>query len=226
MTVVTALALLASSLLAIQEVNRSKELEIATVKADLLNEELKMLRSQMNPHFLFNALNNIYSMVINNSMDVAPSLLRLSEMLRYVIYDIGEKEVSIRKEIDYIVNFIELHKLKDIAEDRITFNYESSETKISPMILIVFIENSFKHGRINEYAGGFVTINLKVEGYKLYFDITNTLPANHSKKKHEKGIGIENVRKRLNLIYPDRHNLIIQESEHEFYVKLEVNLVK
>lgn len=224
LTALTVVGILISLLIALQENNRKKELEIASVKASLLNQELGMLRSQINPHFLFNALNNIYSMSINRPNQVGPVILKLSEMLRYVLYDISETGVSINKEISYISNYIELFKLKDSAKIKITFNSTPSELKINPMILIVFVENSFKHSRIAQEKDGYIIIDLKIENHLLFFEVKNSLPTKQSIHKESQGIGIENVRKRLELMYPDRHELTIHRSEKEFYVKLNILL--
>lgn len=223
LTVLTLIGMLISSLIALQESNQKKELEIASVKASLLDQELNLLRSQINPHFLFNALNTVYSMSITRTQEVGPVILKLSEMLRYTLYDIGEEEVSINKEISYISNYIELLKLKDPESHNITFTYTSSEAKINPMILIVFVENSFKHGDI-AHKDGYVSIDLTVDNGELRFEIKNSIPQNVSSNQNSKGIGIENAKKRLALVYPDRHELEIHKTEAEFNVKLTIQL--
>lgn len=226
LTILTFIGVLISALIAFQENNRKKELEIASVKADLLDQELGLLRSQINPHFLFNALNNIYSMVIQQSENVGPMLLKLSEMLRYVIYDISEKEVAINKEIKYIANFIELHKVKYPDQDDISFSYTTSSLQISPMILIVFVENAFKHGKIDQYNHAFINISLEVINGSLTFEVKNSTPNNAEKLNANSGIGIENVKKRLQLIYPERFELNIKNSSSIFHVILKIALSK
>ena len=224
LTILTLIGLLFSSLLALQENNRKKELEIASVKAILLDQELGLLRSQINPHFLFNALNNIYSMVIHQSNQVGPTLLKLSEMLRYVLYDIGEKQVPVEKEINYLLNYIDLHRIKDPEQDRIKFSYNTSNRSISPMILIVFVENSFKHGKIDQYAEGYMNVDLRIDEERLHFMIENSVPPAEIPIKKNGGIGLKNVRKRLQIAYPEKHSLEIERTNRMFKIQLQITL--
>lgn len=227
MTFLAFVGILVSTLIRVQEKARHKELEIASVKADLLNQELNFLRSQINPHFLFNALNNIYSLTLNAPKDAGPVILKLSEMLRYIIYDINENRVPLFKEVNHIQNFIELQKIKDPTNDRVRFEYDESNAMVSPMLLTVFVENSFKHGKIEQDKDGWIDISIKVVDGSLEFKCGNSFPGTDSKhSKNHQGIGIKNVRKRLELIYPDKHSLDINKSEKEFNVTLVIELDK
>jgi len=199
-----------------------REKEAADLKSENLNSELKFLRSQINPHFLFNALNNIYSLSILKSEKTPDNILKLSDMLRYIIYDCNADRVPLEKEINYINNYIDLQKLKD---DRITniemdFNNTDPSCKIAPMILIPFIENAFKHGKIEDIEQGYVKMKIETDDAQLHFDIENNMPEQEFTKDKVGGVGLENVKRRLQLIYPEKHQLDIEQSEERFKVQL------
>lgn len=194
-----------------------------------LQSELKFLKSQINPHFFFNTLNNLYALTLKKS-DLAPEIvLRLSEMMRYMLYESNEKKVPLEKEINYVKNYLELEKLRQ--GDRFDINFKLTgklkDQKIAPLVFIPFLENSFKHGLDNQIKSGFVNIDLKLMDDSIELDIENSKPPKLPKKQDDKksgGIGLENVKRRLKLLYPKKHKLEIIEKPHAFRVFLNIKL--
>lgn len=185
--------------------------------------EVKLLRMQINPHFLFNALNNIYAQAVLEESKVADSIHKLSGLLRYTLYDCDTDEVSLMREIEYIDNYIDLQELKGPILENIDFRVEGNITqaKIAPMLLISFIENAFKHGDI--WKGGWIRIELKANAKELLFKCTNSVGVTAQQKDSASGIGLKNVEKRLNLNYPKRHQLTINNSVHQFEIILKLS---
>jgi sensor histidine kinase YesM len=189
--------------------------------------ELKALKSQINPHFLFNSLNSIYSLARKESKVVPDKIVQLSDLMRHIIYDSDVEYISLEKEVDMVRNYMELQNLRTQKDAKIEFETvgEIKGKKIAPLIFLPFVENSFKHGLKGGAKNAFVQIRLEVLDKVLYFEIENsrgetTEPANNQYK----GIGIENVKKRLELIYPDQHLLQISKSDETFKVLLQLNL--
>lgn len=209
----------------ISESKRRQEREMALINENLTTE-MKFLKSQINPHFLFNALNNVYSLSHTNSSKTPEMILKLSDMLRFMLYESEDKKVFIGKEIDYIKHFIDFQKLKIEGEPRISVNFENAERQvlIEPMLLIPFIENAFKHSKIEDIRHGWVRIELVANHEKINFKVTNSLPASVLHTDKVGGIGLENVRKRLMYLYPHSHKLNIRQANGEFSVDLEITL--
>ena len=203
-----------------------REKEAADLKSENLNSELKFLRSQINPHFLFNALNNIYSLSIIKSDKTPDNILKLSDMLRYIIYDCNADSVPLKKEVNYINNYIDLQKLKDDEMDNIEIDFERADPKcmIAPMIFIPFIENSFKHSKIEDIEHGWIKIKIENTDSQLFFSIKNSLSKEDYTKDKIGGVGLENVKRRLELLYPHSHKLNIKSSDNEFSVELTISL--
>lgn len=201
---------------------RAEELEKEKSQA-----ELKALKSQINPHFLFNSLNSIYSLARKESNQVPEKLVQLSDLMRHVIYESDTDFISLEKELEMIQNYIAMQNLRSVVDKNIVFNIEGdiNGKKIAPLLFLPFLENSFKHGVKGGASNSVVTINLKVSDKDLRFDIENSKgqPTDLFATKY-KGIGIENVRKRLELIYPDRHQLKISDSENKFKVHLHIEM--
>jgi len=203
-----------------QKIAKEKQ-EIAIQNEQLLSE-MKFLKSQVNPHFLFNALNNVYTLVHLKHKNAPTMLIKLSDMLRYMLYECNDEWVNIEKEITYINNYIELQQLKTAKPQniRVNFNQIQNTTLIPPLLLIPFIENSFKHSRIEDVNFGWVTIDLTVNNEQVQFKIVNSKPTNSVAKDETGGIGLENVKRRLELLYPNKYDLIIEDTDQEFKVSL------
>jgi LytS/YehU family sensor histidine kinase len=203
-------------------------LEIEALKREKAESELKFLKTQINPHFLFNALNNIYSMAYTGDSSTPEKITMLSDMLRYVLYDCESDYISLYKEIDYISSFLEFQQLKTEERQNIEFNFGPYDDnyQIAPMLLVGFVENAFKHSKIEKDRDGFVKIYLWQNPTKFYFSVENSVPEVllplGSNTARSGGIGIENAKSRLALMYPDRHQLEIASSENYHKVVLEL----
>lgn len=193
------------------------------LKEEKLGTELKLLKAQINPHFIFNALNNIYALTYTQSEKAPESVLKLSKMLRYVFYDCSKDKVKLKDEILYIENFISFQQMKSEQKQNIEFDYSEAQTEknIYPMLFIPFIENAFKYSKIEELEDAYIKIKLATENKKLYFRIENTVPET-GKSNPGKGMGINNVKQRLEVLYPGKHSLNIEEKDFIFTVTLEI----
>lgn len=192
------------------------------VEKEKLNIELNSLKAQVNPHFLFNSLNSIYSQALAKSDQTAETVLELSNLLRYMLYEVGDDLVLVSKEVEMLENYIELQKLRveDAAHVSFVVNGNLSETKIAPLLVFPLVENAFKHGLKGSSEDAFVKIELKVDD-QITFDIRNNMgQVDDMEQGKYGGIGLENVKRRLALIYPNRHQLEINTLENEFQVKL------
>lgn len=191
------------------------------LKADKAQAELALLKSQINPHFFFNTLNNLYSLAVNQSDQTPGVILKLSEMMRYTIYE-GKKEVvSLEAELTNVQNFIELHKIRHKAKVDITFNQQiKGGYQVSPLLFINLVENAFKHGAERMTQGAFIHISVLTEGENIRFDIRNNFDP--EERLAAKGTGLENLKKRLELLYPNAHTLdiSISEEQDEYYCQL------
>jgi LytS/YehU family sensor histidine kinase len=193
-----------------------------------LQSELKFLKSQINPHFLFNTLNSLYALTLKKS-DLAPDIvLKLSEMMRYMLYECNERLVSLDKEVNYLINYLELEKVRHGKKINITFNQsgEIGNQMIAPLMFIPFIENCFKHGVSNQISEAFVNINLVIMRKEVEIHIENSkhavMPGSHGKKSG--GIGLQNVKRRLDLLYPELYTLDIVDSPYTYKVILNLKL--
>ncbi len=196
-------------------------------KSDLITQnqssELALLRSQVNPHFLFNTLNNIYSLVYQKS-DVAPdAVMKLSSIMRYMLYDANSDRVPLKKEIEYLISFIELQKLRMKNKDFVELNIvgDINEQLIVPMILIPFIENAFKHGSKKVVSPGII-INIQAVNNKISYEIINYISDDIANKDITGGIGLNNTKRRLELLYPNNHKLDIVQTKDKYIVQLEI----
>ncbi len=184
--------------------------------------ELQLLKAQINPHFLFNALNNIYALVLIKSENAADSLMSLSQLLRYIIYDAAEEKVSLEKEIKYLQYYIDLESLRLTNKQALKYNIEipPCSYSIMPLTFIPFIENSFKHSDVNKE--GFIAIKLKLKENKLHFSCKNS----YSDKNVDKtgGIGLGNSIKRLEIMYTDKYELNIKDENNVFSIELNLEL--
>ncbi|MEM6644546.1 MAG: histidine kinase [Bacteroidota bacterium] len=198
------------------------ELEKALTNQQL-EAELRFLKAQVNPHFLFNALNNIYSLSFTKS-DLAPEMiLRLSEMMSYMLYDCKTDRVKLSEEVNYLENFIALHQLRKEGQMNVLFDTKGdlSLTSITPMLFIPFFENAFKHGNLEDLQNGWLNSKLSVDVGSLDFTIANSYSAK-DKLYTKGGVGLENIKQRLALLYPDRHHLKVFRQDNIFEVALNI----
>jgi two-component system LytT family sensor kinase len=204
-----------------------KQREVEYLKNAIQESELQFLTSQINPHFLFNNLNNLYSYAIENSPKTPEIIIELSSVLRYMLYECREKYVPLAKEVKHLEHFINLSEMQIEERGEVHFSKENIQTgqRISPLILIVFIENAFKHSTASQSEQ--IKIDVKValkEGNILELVCKNSFQPMSNTDNLSKGIGLENVRKRLELIYPNSHELDIQKSDNEYIVNLKLEL--
>lgn len=193
-----------------------------------LAAEVKYLRSQINPHFLFNTLNNIYAITQRNEdADGGDALLRLSDLMRYMLYDSAGGSVSLSREIEHLRNYMDLMLLKYKAEDppeiKLDVEGEAETCQVAPLLLLPFVENAFKHG-INSKGQGRIQISISITGESLLFKITNSRFQDRQASDEHKGIGLENVRRRLEHLYPGQHRLELAETGNEYSAKLRIDL--
>jgi len=198
------------------------------VEKNLTNEklvaELKFLKAQTNPHFLFNTLNNIYALARKNSDKTADVVMKLSTMLRYMLYETNTEKTEIANEVKIINDYLELEKLRYNNRLRIEFNnrIDNQKEAIAPLILLPFVENAFKHGAGESRFESYILIDLTLIDGRLNFTIINSKEY-LQKKTIIENIGLRNIRRQLELTYPV-HELVIENSNKEFIVKLKINL--
>ncbi|MCB0632295.1 MAG: histidine kinase [Saprospiraceae bacterium] len=205
---------------------RRKEKQIHQLEREKLDAELQALRAQLDPHFLFNSLNNVYSLALDKDEKVPAYLLRLSDNLRYMLYESREVQVPFAKELEYMENYLFLQQLKfgEKVHIDLQLNGEVKEQQVAPLLFIPFIENSFKHGMKGKTKNAAVLIRFELAPDSIRFHIRNTLPQQQIEETTllptSGGIGLENVKKRLALLYPGRHELKISKEAGYFEVKL------
>jgi len=191
-----------------------------------LNAELSYLKAQINPHFLFNVLNSIYSLAVVKSDETPTAVIKLSGMMRYVLNDAGHHMVPLSREIDYIRDYIELQRIRFGTSLPLTFvvNGMPSGQLIAPLILISFVENAFKYG-INASEDAAIEIDINIEEQSLQFHVFNKKVTFNDIPAASSGLGIDNTRKRLELLYPGRHALEITDGADHFSVSLSLQLL-
>ena len=195
------------------------------IEKEKLFMELEMLKAQVHPHFLFNTLNNLYSLTLTHS-DKAPVVVtHLADLLRYMLYECNENEVPLEKEIEVLKKYVELEKIR--YGDRIDVSFscggDLKENKIAPLILLPFIENSFKHSVSEQVDQCWVNLHLHANGNEFTFNLSNS-SADDKPKSAAGGIGLQNISKRLELIYPGKYSLTINEEAEMYVVKLKMQL--
>lgn len=188
--------------------------------------ELNFLRSQINPHFLFNALNNIYSMIYTGDKRAADCLLSLSEMLRYVTYESKENQILLMGEVSYLENYIEFQRFSYENEIDVTFqkSIQNERMLIAPMLLQPLVENAFKYSGIGLEKGAYIRLKLETDEKNIFFSIENTVRKRKVEDKTKRGIGIGNVKKRLDLLYFKRYSLDIEESSDVYKLNLSISV--
>jgi LytS/YehU family sensor histidine kinase len=221
---VTSFLKLIKDWLSLQDVN----LKLVKIEQQKLEAELKTLKGQLNPHFLFNSLNNIYSLALIKSDKVPELILKLSDLMRHIIYESKENYIALEKELEFVSNFLELQKIR--TSDKTKIKYEITGTvpsaKIAPLLFEPFIDNAFKHGLpgMGELDFIHISFNFEKKGF-LIFTLENNFEEQFNKVKTNSGIGLNNVRKRLILLYqPEDFKLDISKKEHIHRVSLELRL--
>jgi len=200
-------------------------------KADLeiqnRKSELALLRSQVNPHFLFNTLNNIDALIRKDPDRASDSLVKLSEMMRYFIYEATTEKVPLEKEIEYLDCFVELQRLryKDPGVIRFTVTGSAEGVRIAPMLFIPFVENACKHGSSGKQIPS-ILVDLAIRNEEIRFEVVNYVETHHNRMKDPgKGIGLSNVQRRLDLMYPAKYDLITELADDRYKVVLTIPLL-
>lgn len=195
---------------------------------EFLKTELSLLRSQVSPHFMFNVLNNMVALARKQSDLLEPSLIKLSSLMRYMLYETDEEKVTLEKEIDYLQSYIDLQQQRFGKKVKINTDFKQADTTyfIEPMLLIPFVENAFKHGT-GMIENAMIQIELTAAHDQLLFTVQNKYnPDSIEIKDKASGIGLTNVARRLNLLYKDKHQLLIEKANELFIVTLQINLAK
>lgn len=200
--------------------NENLRNKILQTQLQLKEQELKFLKMQIHPHFLFNSLNTIYGYALKKGDDAPKMILKLSNLLDYILYQIEKPQVLLKDEINHLLDYVSLERMRfhDTLEVTISKNVYNENVQIAPMILIPFVENSFKHGNIIDGKLK-VEINIETKENRLLFEIINS---SVKEDNSIKGIGLENIKKRLEMLYPKYHKFEIEQTENQFKVKLEI----
>lgn len=206
-------------------------LELEAKKKEIENErlmaELNFLKAQINPHFLFNTLNNLYYLAFSKSDNTTTVIEKLSQMMRYMIYDSNYPKVPLSKEIEYMKNYISLEQLRLNNQVPIRFEVEgeTENLRIAPLIFITFLENAFKHGVNNHSTDAWITVSIKLTGNRCSYRVENSkLPPATDTREKKSGIGLQNVKRRLELSYPGQYELAMEDKPDRYVVQLNITL--
>lgn len=199
--------------------------QLVLVEKEKVNAELRALTNQVNPHFLFNSLTVLYSLSLKDSKETSGAIIRLSDILRYVIYESSVGNVSLRSEVSLIRNYIDLQRYRVHPSTRIEFttNIANEDIRVMPMLFLPLVENSFKHGVHGDVTNTFVIIRLDSDEHVINFKITNSNSSSASEANSQEGIGLKNIRSRLELMYAGRYAFNAMQTAMEF--KVEMRLV-
>ncbi len=203
------------------------------LEKEKLETELKFLRNQFNPHFLFNSINSIFFLIHKDPERASTALAKFSELLRYQLYECNEKQISLSQEMAYLENFVALEKLRKNQDLRVNLTidaHQKGHLDIAPFILMTFVENAFKHVSKHQHQSNWIEIRLALEQEtQLIFEVSNsksTAPEINTELVKYGGIGLKNVQRRLDLIYPDQYELLIENHQESFRVKLQLKLTE
>ena len=213
---------LSQSWFKLQEANR----QIIKIEKENINNQLEALKAQINPHFLFNSLNVLYSLALKSAKETPETIIKLSDILRYVIYGANQEKVSIAFEVELINNYLSLQKHRVDKTSNIHFETDiQMDIHIAPMLFLPLVENSFKHGVKGDVSNTFVHIKMETTHKAVNFEIENNKgTSDNPGRNNALGIGLLNIKKRLHLLYPDKHSLTIKDKEHTFKVTLKIKL--
>jgi len=203
-----------------------KEKQLAEIK--LKEAHMQLLQGQLHPHFIFNMLNNMYGLINEDTANSRKLIIKLSELLDYMLYECNQEKVKLSDEIHFIENYIELERIRHDEHFPVQWYFPENigNVKIAPLVLFPFVENAFKHGLKNP-GQDTIRMEMQVREEMLVFKIQNSISVHHEKsinKEEQKGIGLKNIRERLGLLYNNKHSLQIQEVENSYRVYLELNL--
>ncbi len=210
--------------------NFAQQRKLEKIEQNRLTNELRLLKSQIQPHLLFNSLNNLYHFALKKSDEVPDLILKLSNVLRYVLYETTEEKVPLEKELIFIKDFINLQEIQYKGRGQVRFDIEKEEDnsslKIAPFMLIPFIENSFKHSFGSKIKEVYIEIKISIQKDQIRLFVKNNFEEDggNSEKLTEGGIGLKNVKKRLALLYPNQYKLDIQKKGQEHFVNLNIKL--
>jgi len=194
-----------------------------TLKNEKSKVELMLLKSQVSPHFFFNMLNNLYGLVGKDAGKAQALILKLSDMMRYSIYESEHETVTLKEEVDYLKNYIDLHKMRYHKNIVVHFNAQIDENKrVAPLLFIILLENAFKHGVESLRENAYVTINFSSSESMIKFTIENNFDCSEN-LKNKSGIGLKNLKRRLELSYPDKHKLSFSVTENTYTAELVLN---
>lgn len=198
------------------------------LKEEKLHAELKFLKAQIHPHFLFNTLNNLYALTLKKSESAPDVVLRLSDLLNYMLYECNATWVHLKKEVELLGNYIELEKIRYGSRLDIVYKIRGDldDKMIAPMLILPFVENSFKHGVSEETHGAWVSIDITVANDEMVLKVDNSKSNFRSEdaQDYRAGIGLNNVKRRLELLYPNNHELKTIESDDTYLIVLKLNL--
>lgn len=221
--VITSLLKLSKSWFLVNELQK----ELLEKEKQKTQAELKALKAQINPHFFFNTLNNIYSMALDKDNRLPETILQLSNLMRYFLYESQDNFIPLKKELAVVDNYIALQKLRSNEQLHVEIKKEGEITdqKIAPLLLITFLENAFKHGAKGSSGNAFIRLLIQVQKNLLNFTIENNKGlVDEMEMKNYKGVGLENVKRQLELLYPGKHILNIENPEDRFVVQCQLNL--
>ena len=201
--------------------NENRELKIRNQE---IQTQLSTLRSQINPHFLFNSLNVVYALAIENKTQTKDAIVQLSDILRYVIYDSNTERVSLKDEVTLLKNYIEFQQFRHQQTENINFNcsIEDENYSVYPMLLLPLVENSFKYGIKGDIHHTFIHINLTQIGNAFSFEIENNYSESQMETNGHSGVGLENIRKNLAIVYPKNHEFKVDKTKEAFKVTLKL----
>ena len=194
------------------------------LKNENTNAELMLLKSQINPHFFFNTLNNLYGLTVEKSDKAPEVVLKISDMMRYTIYEGQKDKVPIEDELEYLSTYIELHKIRyqKKVDIKFTHHIQGEGLQITPLLFVILLENAIKHGIESLTANAYAHLSLIAGNNKVVFAIENNYDPNE--KSEQEGIGLKNLKRRLELLYPEKYSLLVSNEDAVYKVQLEIDL--
>jgi len=201
--------------------------EIIELKEQKKSTELDLLKNQLNPHFLFNTLNNLYALALKKSDKTPEVIAKLSEILDYILYQCKDDYVSINKEVELLENYIALEKVRYGSRVEVIFeNQINRNINIAPLILLTFVENAFKHGVSQELNKALIELSIETTDTKIFFKLKNSKPKVYAENviRDKDSIGMQNTKKQLDLLYPKRYELLIENTATNYSLELKLQL--